>query len=205
MFFLVVLLLVLAATGAVVYYALLARQAVQGYKASNQVVPGRPTSAPSSWAGSHDACALLHRRLIVAMAALRANQAFDDDGALLDLRVELEQQALAIDERLVAIDALPAPGRAEPLTQVTAATAAIEQAVTDLASRSVADLKPAVDAALADLRERTTALDDIRRELDATDPSVVGPGATSTDPTSTDPTRTDPTRTDPPPGTAAEG
>lgn len=186
---LLVVLLILAAAGAVaVYYAMLARQAVQGYKASNQVVPGRPTSAPASWAGSHDACALLHRRLVVAMAALRANQAFDDDGALLDLRVELEQQALAIDERLVAIDALPAPGRADPLAQVTAATAAIEQAVTDLASRSVADLKPAVDAALADLRQRTTALDDIRRQLDATDPSVA-----------------DPSVADPPPETAAPG
>lgn len=176
---LVVLLLVMVAVvvGAGVAYAVaLALRSKRDYAASNQVVPGRPSSVPASWAGSHDAAALLHRRLVDAMAALRANQSFDDDGTLLDLRVELEQQALAIDERLVAVDALPARVRSEPLQEVTAATVAVEQAVATLASRAVADARPAVDAALDDLREHTDTLDEIRRQLDASDPSV-NPGA----------------------------
>lgn len=53
------------------------------------LIPGVPTNAPASWAGSHDPEARMHRRLRDALAALRANRDFDDDGALLPLRVDL--------------------------------------------------------------------------------------------------------------------
>ena len=64
------------------------------FERSNELIPGVRSVAPTSWAGSHEPEARLHRRLIQALDALRANQAFDHDGSLLDLRVELEQQAV---------------------------------------------------------------------------------------------------------------
>ncbi len=171
-FVLLAIVAIAGVTAAVVFFANLARQSKKDYDASNQTVSGRRPSVPASWAGSHDAAALLHRRLVAAMAALRANQAFDDDGGLIDLRVELERQSEAIDQRLVAVAALPATVRAEPLRQVTEATAALEAAVGDLASRSVEDLRPNLESTLADLRQRSGVLDQIRRQLDATDPAT---------------------------------
>lgn len=145
----------------------LAKRAKRDYDAGNTTVPGRSGTVPDSWGGSHDPEARLHRRLVDAMAALRANQSFDDDGALLDLRVALEQQALALDERLVATAALPAHLKADPLAQVTEAVDEVERTVADLATTSAADARPALEAALEDLRMRTTLLSEVQAQLDA--------------------------------------
>lgn len=134
--------------------------------AANQVVPGHPTRAPESWAGSHDVEARLHRRLRDAMTALRANEHFDDDGDLLDVRVDLEQQALALDDRLVAVSALSSASRSDALAQVADVVGLIEQTVAELAARSVAEARPMVEAALAKVRERSTLLDQVRAQLD---------------------------------------
>lgn len=145
---------------------LLASKSRKSYLEANQVIPGRPSRAPASWAGSHDPEAVLHRRLRDAMAALRANQAFDDDGGLLDVRVELEEQALAIDDELVAVAALPRLHRHEPLAKVTEAVNTIETAVAELASRSVVEAGPRLDEVLRRIRDRTSLIDEIRGELD---------------------------------------
>jgi hypothetical protein len=195
---LVALVIVLGgAVGAVV----LAARARQQYRASNQVVPGRPTLAPASWAGSHDPEAVLHRRLRDAMAALRANQVFDHDGALLDVRVELEEQALALDEQLVAVAALPRLHRAEPLARVTEAVSTIEKAVADLASRSAREAGPRLAEVLERIQERTSLVEEIRTELDrlptaegttATAPAVAADPTAAPDPTAPAEPRTRP-------------
>ena len=122
--FLLIAAVVVVAAGAVGAYALASRSK-KDFADANQVIPGRPTRAPASWAGSHDPEAVLHRRLRDAMAALRANQRFDDDGALLDVRVELEAQALVLDDELVSVAALPQAHRHDPLARVTEAGATI--------------------------------------------------------------------------------
>lgn len=156
-----------AVVGALVVGAVaLARSSRKAYVASNQVVPGRPTRAPGSWAGSHDPEAVLHRRIRDAMAALRANQAFDDDGSLLDVRVELEEQALILDDELVAVAALPRHRRHDSLAKVTMAVDAIESAVAELAVRSTVEAGPRLQEVLRRIRERTTLVDEIRSELE---------------------------------------
>ena len=162
---LVLVALVVVVGGAAGAIVLAARSRSQ-YQASNQVVPGRATLAPASWAGSHDPEAVLHRRLRDAMKALRANQAFDHDGLLLDVRVELEEQALALDEQLVAVAALPRLHRAEPLARVTEAVSTIEKAVADLASRSAMEAGPRLQEVLQRIHERTSLVEEIRTELD---------------------------------------
>lgn len=148
------LVLLVGVLAAFALIAVVAARTKNAFEASNEVVPGRRSPAPSSWAGSHDAEALLHRRLRDAMAALRQNQLFDDDGTLLELRVELEQQAIMLDERLVGLAALPASIRDEPRAELTADVAMVEQAVADLVRTTTASARPALEATLARIRER---------------------------------------------------
>ena len=144
---------------------LLAVRSKEAYDRSNQLIPGRPTVAPASWAGSHDEAALLHRRLRDALAALRANQAFDDDGALLDLRVELEHQAEVIDERLVAADALAEGVRERPLEDLTGDVALLEQAVADLVVLSASAGRPALEEVVARVSERVRLVGEAHRSV----------------------------------------
>jgi hypothetical protein len=162
--FLVIAVVVLAAVaGGVV----LAGRSRKEFKDANVVVPGRPTPAPGSWAGSHDPEARLHRRRRDAMTALRANQSFDDDGGLLDLRVDLEQQALALDERLVAVAALPEASKGQALFDIESAVAMVESAVASLATRSVGEVRPQVERAVDRVDERTSMLEQVRAQLEA--------------------------------------
>lgn len=76
---------------------------------SNQIIPGQPTLAPASWAGSHDPEARLHRRIRDALTLLRSDPKLDYDGARIDARVRLEMAATELDNRLIS--ASKAPGR----------------------------------------------------------------------------------------------
>ncbi len=164
---LVVLGAVAVVAAGVVFAVALARKSKTDYDAGNLTVPGRSGAVPDAWGGSHDPEAVLHRRLVAAMDALRANQAFDDDGGLLDLRVELEHQALTLDQRLVAIAPLAVARKVEPLAAAEADVDRIEAAVADLAVRSAADARPSLDAATDRLTERTALIGDAMAELDA--------------------------------------
>lgn len=166
MFELLAIVLLLAAGGAGFAY-LLASRAKAGYRASNQLVPGVPSRAPASWAGSHKPEAKLHRRLRDALAALRANQQFDDDGGLLDLRVEIEQQAMAIDERLIAVAALPESVRNTPLMRLQGEVTLVEQAVADLVTKASVAGRAEMEATLTRMRERIALVDEARASLDA--------------------------------------
>ena len=146
-----VLLVVAIGIGAAV---VLATRSKQAYVSANQVVPGVATKAPESWAGSHHLEARLHRRLRDAMTAL------------LDLRVELEHQAVALDDRLVVIAALPAEHRHEHLEKAAESVATIEATVAVLAGREADRAQVALQAALDRAREHTDLLDQIQAELD---------------------------------------
>lgn len=163
----VLLLIVLAAAAAVIGVVVLAQRNQASFERANQLLPGVATSAPASWAGSHEPEARLHRRLRDAMAALRANQAFDDDGRLLDLRVDLEQNAIALDEQLVGVAALPVHLRGSSLEKLAGAVETIELAVADLAGSSSREIGERLDLVLADVRQRTGLVAQARAALDA--------------------------------------
>ncbi|CAN5799118.1 hypothetical protein BH23ACT2_BH23ACT2_20140 [soil metagenome] len=184
MLMLVFLLLLLVAGVAGAAVLLLRNKAA--FERSNELLPGTSTSAPASWAGSHDPEARLHRRLRDAMVALRANQAFDLDGTLLDLRVDLEQNAVALDEQLVATAALPVHLRGEPLARIVGAVEAIEQAVADLAGSTTAEIGTRLTGVLDDVRVRTDLVAQARTALDALDAGEPAAG-TSASPAPEDP------------------
>jgi hypothetical protein len=138
--------------------AVVVSSARRGYAAANQVVPGTATRAPSAWAGAHTPEALLHRRLRDAVAALRANPALEDAWAL-ESRVSLEQHALAVDERLVAVAALAETVRAEPLRTVADAVDAVEVAVASLATAGPGLERPdGLDQAMTQVELRVAEL-----------------------------------------------
>ncbi|WP_370324008.1 hypothetical protein [Euzebya sp.] len=129
----------IAAVGALVAFLVaLARKGQERYERQGQVVPGQPSEAPAEWAGAHSREAKLHRRLGAAMQALQVQaRSADEDVTALELRVELEQHALAVDRRLIAAAALPAGERRDQaLAEIEVSVAAVESATADLAAAS---------------------------------------------------------------------
>ncbi|WP_405496078.1 hypothetical protein [Nocardia sp. NBC_00511] len=160
---LVILIVLAAAVGGVV---LLNKRQKQSVADANQVVPGTATRAPASWAGSHDPEARLHRRLRDAMTALRTANAIDD-GTTIVLRAELEQAALAWDDRLVAIAALPAaPAREEQRGAATKAVQSIEDAVAQYVSATTQRTAADVSAGLTSARAQLDIEAEIRRSFE---------------------------------------
>lgn len=148
--------------------AYLAMRNAREFSDANEVIPGIPTSAPKAWAGAHSPEARLHRRLRDAMTALRAN-AMLDDPALAPVRDLLQQEALAVDARLVAVAALPARVRQGPMQQVSVAVEAIEETVADVvAMRGPAGTE--LTTGLEAVQARLGFVAEARRELEALDP-----------------------------------
>ena len=151
----VVVVLLLFVVSAAVAATVVVRTQKRRFAEANVVVPGTDTKAPAEWAGAHTPEARLHRRLRDAVAAVRANPAMED-AFRMDARVSLEQQALSVDERLIAVAALPERVRAEPLASVSAAVDAVEAAVAALVAGP--DSASGLDQAMAEVAERVSRL-----------------------------------------------
>lgn len=176
-------LLIVGVVGAALVAGFIAMRNKQAFTRDAKLGPGLATSAPAAWAGSHDPEARLHRRLRDAVAALAANQSFDFDGSLLDLRVELEQQSVALDEQLVATAALPVHMRSDPLGRISEAVVSLEQAVADLAGVSADEAAQRLSVALRDISDRTGMVAQARVALDAIETDMVGGPAETSPPT----------------------
>ena len=152
----VVVVLLLLVVSAVVAATVVVRTNKRKFAEANVIVPGTTTRAPAEWAGAHTPEARLHRRLRDAVAAVRANPAMED-AFMMDARVSLEQQALAVDERLIAVAALPETVRSEPLASVAAAVDAVEAAVAALVAGPQA--KSTLDRAMVEVADRVALLE----------------------------------------------
>lgn len=167
--------LLIVAVGAVVAFGvMLAARSKQGFAEQNQVVPGRASPAPASWAGAHSREATLHRRLGDAVRGAHANPRFVELG-LAPQMTAIETEALAIDERLVAAAALPAAHREaaiDPLEQhVVDLEATIAELVTSI---SVTDSKVQLEAAVSAADVKLQALAEARAEVEQIDRSASG-------------------------------
>jgi hypothetical protein len=132
---------------------------------------------PASWRRSHDPEARLHRRLGQVVAALDALPA---DDVTTDVRAAVARAAAALDERLVAVAALPPRVRAEPLAHLTTEVDGLEEAVAAVTTRTAAgsDVTPALRA----LSERLALLDAARAEVDSLAPGAEWPPPPPTPP-----------------------
>ena len=151
-----VIVLLLLVVAAVVAGAVVVQTNKRKFAEANVIVPGTAPKAPAEWAGAHTPEARLHRRLRDAVAAVRANPAMED-AFMMDARVSLERQALAVDERLIAVAALPERVRAEPMASVAAAVDAVEAAVAALAAGP--ESKSSLDQAMVEVAERVALLE----------------------------------------------
>jgi hypothetical protein len=117
------------------------------------------TGAPLAWGGAHTPEARMHRRLGAALQGLRAQaEAGHESVTELELRVELELQAIELDRRLVAAAALPESARGQAMAEAEVSVTAIEQAAADL-GRVVGQLSAGAQVReLEDLTARIRAI-----------------------------------------------
>ncbi|HUG85879.1 MAG TPA: hypothetical protein VMM13_15050 [Euzebya sp.] len=182
-----VLLVGLAVIGAgIAFFVALSRKGTQRMATQHEVIPGVPSAAPPEWAGAHTPEAGMHRRLRDAVAGLRAQAGSPgEDVELLELRVEVEQQAIAVDDRLIAAAALPPSVRAQALDEVERAVASVEEAAGAIAAQIASTGLGGDDRSLADLTGRVRVATQSRAQLDAMDwdqPDITGqPGEPTVD------------------------
>ena len=168
------LLLVAAVVGIVGFGVALALRSRQDFAAANEVVPGTRSPAPASWAGAHTPEAKLHRRLGEAVRAARANPRLVELGLAAQTR-QIEAEALAIDERLVAAAALPARLRTDAVAEFDPLVAALEDAVATLVtSVSVGDSKELLAQTVSEADLKLQALAQARAEVERIDRDAAG-------------------------------
>ncbi|OBF86379.1 hypothetical protein A5791_21430 [Mycobacterium sp. 852002-51163_SCH5372311] len=131
---------------------------------ANQLIPGRPTHAPRTWAVSHEPEARLHRRLRDAMSALHAVNALDT-GSTLVLRADLEQTALSLDDHLVAVAQLAPDHKDELLQSITTTVESIEAAVARYAAAATMPDTTALEADLATVQRQLDTVSELQRGL----------------------------------------
>ena len=140
----------------------------------NEVVPGRKSPAPASWAGAHSPEAKLHRRLGVAVRAANSNPRLTELGLATQTK-QIEAEAMSIDERLVAAAALPTSHRAGAVAEFEPQVAALEDAVAALIkSTTVSDSKQLLEQAVSDADIKLQAFAEARAEIEAIDRSANG-------------------------------
>lgn len=167
----VVVAVLFVVVGVVAYVAL---RNAQDFSDANEVVPGVKSNAPKSWAGSHTPEARLHRRLRDAVLALQSNSSLDDP-SLTDVRATLEREALGVDDRLVAVAALPKGRRSDLVREVEKAVHAIEEAVTSVVALRGPSLE-SVERGIEDVKARMLLVESAREELE-----MLAPGPRSLD------------------------
>jgi hypothetical protein len=158
---LVALAVVAAGAAYVVALARSSRQHVDDYR---QVVPGIGPTAPREWAGAHSPEAKLHRRLRDAVKAAHA-QAGASVGAL----GQLDQAAVALDQRLIGAAALPGRHRAGAIAEVAPLVDRFEDSVAGLARTSPDALSASFDSSMSAIQRELDALAQARAEVERID------------------------------------
>lgn len=171
MIWLVLVALAVAVAGGAMVGALVTR-AKRDQAEQLQVVPGVDSGAPVAWAGAHTAEAKLHRRLGAAVRSMRAHPSLGGADFVAQ-RSALEQEAVRIDTRLIAVAALADPRRGEGIEQVASLVERFEFAVAELVTASLDD--PALlEAAISESELRLRALEEARAEVERLDRPQAG-------------------------------
>lgn len=167
-------LLVLSVAAVIAFGVALAVRSKREFTEQNEVVPGQQSPAPSSWAGAHSREAKLHRRLGAAVKGAHENPRLVELGLAPQMR-SIDAEALAIDERLVAVAALPAAHRDAAIDTIEEHVVALESTIADMiTSVSVADSKAQLEQAVSAADLKLHALAQARAEVEQIDREVAG-------------------------------
>jgi len=187
------ILLVAALVGLVGFGAALTVRSKKDFAEQNEVVPGRPSPAPASWAGSHTREAKLHRRLGDAVRGARENPRFAELGLGAQMTA-IENEAVAIDERLVAAANLPKGHRDAAIDPLESSVDALEATIVELVtSVTVADSRAQLDAAVSSADIKLQALAEARAEIEMIDREASGTSLGTPAPPATRPATQPPT------------
>lgn len=132
-----------------------------------EIVPGVRSGAPTAWAGAHTPEARLHRRLGDAVRSMREQPTLEVP-TLAEQRSALEQEALRIDARLVAVAAMVGDRRTAKISEVEALVGRFESAVADLLEASLGDTT-SLDAVITESEIKLRALEAARAEVERLD------------------------------------
>lgn len=127
-----------------------------------EVVPGVASNAPAEWAGAHSPEARLHRRLGDAVRAMRAQAAL---ASVAEQRVAMEQEALRIDARLIAVAGFPGERRDRSIAEVSVLVDRFEAAVADLVEAALGDTST-LESVISESEVRLRALEEARAEVE---------------------------------------
>ncbi len=167
-------LLILSVAAVIGFGVALAVRSKKEFTEQNQVIPGRPSPAPASWAGAHSREAKLHRRLGDAVKGAHANPRFVELGLAAQMRA-IDAEAMAIDERLVAAAALPAAHKDAAIDPLEANVARLEATIAEMVtSITVADSKEQLELAVSAADIKLQALAEARAEVEMIDRQVAG-------------------------------
>lgn len=152
----------------------------------NEVVPGVRSPAPASWAGSHSREAKLHRRLGDTVRAAHNNPKFVELGLAAQVKA-IEAEALAIDERLVAVSGLRGDHKEAALDDLEGYVDELDATVADMVTGvSVADSKELLERTVSAADVRLQALAQARAEVERVDREARGDSAAMNDITADD-------------------
>jgi hypothetical protein len=157
-----VALAVVAAGGA--YVVALARSSRRHVDDYRHVVPGIGPAAPQEWAGAHSPEAKLHRRIRDAVKAAHAQS-----GASAGALAQLDQAAVALDQRLIGAAALPDRHRPGAIAEVAPLVDRFEDGVAELAHASPDALSASFDSSMSAIQHELDALAQARAEVERID------------------------------------
>lgn len=168
------LILVVAVVAIIGFGVALTVRSKKDFDDANEVVPGTKSAAPTSWAGAHSPEAKLHRRLGAAVRGARNNPRLVELGLAAQTK-QIEDEALAIDERLIAAAGLPARHRGDAVAEFEPQVAALEDAAAALVkSTTVSQSKELLEQAVSDADIKLQALTQARAEIEQLDNEVRG-------------------------------
>lgn len=167
-------LLVVAVACIVGFGVALAVRSKREFAEQNEVVPGTKSPAPASWAGAHSREARLHRRLGDAVRAALQNPRFVELGLASQTKA-IEAEALAIDERLVAVSGLAPAHKDSALDALENHVVELEQTIADMVTGvTVADSRELLQQAVSAADLRLHALAQARAEIEQIDRDASG-------------------------------
>ena len=159
-------------------------------------------NCPASWAGAHSREARLHRRLGDAVKGAHENPRFVELG-LAPQMAQIDAQAMAIDERLVAAANLPASHKDAAIDAIEAHVVELEATIADLVTGiTVTDSRQQLEQAVSDADIRLQALAEARAIVEQADREAIGAMPPPADDERDEAAETTDTSQDDEPGTA---
>lgn len=161
------LVVLLVAAAGIAGAVALARTARRDRDDTLELVPGVPSRAPTSWAGAHNPEARAYRRLVAAVRAGRAAPG-TSDGSVGAQRVQIENEAVLIEARLLAAATVPGERRTDAVAEAVALVDGFESLVADFVL-AAGESPAALDRAMAESALRLSALREARIEVERID------------------------------------